>query len=188
MRQGIVIASVALLLAAATALGVPYEFVENGDFEDDLSVGWTERIMGSGGSLQRLVGQDEDPDYELYARMASGDGVTSAYQRFAVPSVDLVLSANLNCYAFGDNGAWSVAGLMIGYRDQDFALLGETAVAALSRDCPWTDGPTFHCIPAGEAWEFYEVDIAAELLNLPGVDPERVAFLEIAVLCQADNC
>ena len=41
---------------------------------------------------------------------------------------------------------------------------------------------------AYDEWEQFAFDLNHELFNLPGVDANEVAYLEVEVLSEADNC
>lgn len=178
-----------LALGVTAAPGVAREFVVNGDFEEDHTLTWARGETGSGGLVERRSDLDDDEDYELRVSVVEGDGIIRLVQRIGIPNTDLNISAQLAAATFGDGGAWSAAGLMIRYLDRYWGTLGETAIVSTSRDCPWISSPTFHLIGVvGHNWQEHAFDLTEELAYLPGVDPEQIMFLEIALMYNAENC
>ncbi len=167
------------------------ELVENGSFEEVLSVGWVEETSGSNLYILRQTGFDGDPDYEIQVNTANGDGVARVRQSVVLPSLNVEFSAMLDASAVDGNGAWVAAGLALTYFDISGAPLGKTVLAALGDACPWTSDPTFHVIELGlmgSGWRPYGFKLTDELTNLPGIDPDDVRQLEVAVLVEAYNC
>jgi hypothetical protein len=166
----------------------PLEMVTNGDFEEDFAVGWFERNDAISGTILRTTTAHPDPDYE--AQLTVGDeGEIGLVQRFPIPDLDLAFTAGLKTQADAGNGAWSANGLMLTYRDRDWSILGNTAIIFATGECPWTESPTFHMIPAGfDIWETFSFELADELANLPGVDASAIEWLEVAVMIEAENC
>ncbi len=179
-----------IMLSAPLALqATPLDLVLNGDFEEDLAVGWFERNDATASTILRTTLAHPDPDYEAQLSVDNGVGELGLVQRFPVPNLDLAISADLKIYADGTGGAWAVGGLMLTYRDRNWAVLGSTAVVYPSRDCPWTDTPTFHVIYTGlDTWQTHGFDLTDELENLPDVDPAAIAWLDVAVMIEAENC
>ncbi|MGD8396006.1 MAG: hypothetical protein PVF43_11075 [Candidatus Eiseniibacteriota bacterium] len=189
MRWAPLLAVIALLCLPEAVLSTPHEMLVNGDFEQEITVGWLQRLDASAATLERTTTAQPDPDYELRLTVANGVGTLAALQRFLVPDPGMTVTADLCCSAAGSGGAWSAAGLVLTYRDRDWGSLGQTVIAAVSADCPWVDSPTFHLIAAVPGvWTHHAFELLDELASLPGVDPDRVAWLEVAVLIEADNC
>ena len=188
--MGYRIARLAALLAclAINVSASVYELVENGAYEQPLSVGWEENIVGSSMYIQRLTTLDLDPDFEVRAYTNNGSGSASLSQKLCLPSLDTVFSANLRSSATDGNGAWCAAGMMISYLDAFSAPLGRTFLGARGAACPWENDDTFHIIRVGGTWETLNFVIVDELVDLPGVDPSQVAQLEVSLLVTASNC
>jgi len=73
-----------VLLLAAVAFG--QELLVNGDFEQDLSVGWTRIDSGTvTHEANRDVGYEPDPDYEAYVYTYDNPGSTILVQTVEVP-------------------------------------------------------------------------------------------------------
>jgi hypothetical protein len=178
-----------LAIAVAAIPGLAREFIVNGDFEQDHASTWARGETGSGGIVERRTDLDGDEDYELRISVTEGDGIIRLVQRVEIPNTDLNISAQLAAATFGDGGAWTAAGLMIRYLDRHSGTLGETAIMSTSRDCPWISSATFHLIRiVGQNWQEHAFNLTEELTLLPGVDPEQITFLEVAVAYTAENC
>jgi hypothetical protein len=189
MRSWFFLALALAILTAPLVRGAPHEFVVNGEFEADLAPAWVERNNCSEISLDRLADLDEDDDLELHAVCANGKGNFILGQRILVPDLALGISARLKAIASASGGAWSSIGLSLRYLSRNQELLGETFIGRISRECPWVSTETFHLMEIAEDfWETMDLDLAEELLSLPGVDPERIWFLEVGVRIEADNC
>jgi hypothetical protein len=178
-----------LAIGVAAAPALAREFIVNGDFEEDHTLTWARGETGSGGVVERRTDLDGDEDYELRISVVEGDGIIRLVQRVEIPHTDLNISAQLAAATFGDGDAWSAAGLMVRYLDRHWGTLGETAIVSASRDCPWVSSPTFHLIQiVGHNWQEHAFNLTEELAYLPGVDPEQIMFLEIAITYTAENC
>jgi len=163
--------------------------VTNGDFEEATSTGWEESIAGLGATISRGTFYDIDMDYEVHLEKTSGSGHVKLKQQFSIPSTNITLSAKLKIYAEATGIAWASAGLAIIYLDQNDALLGRTVIGAKTRLCPWVDSPTFHYIDAeGDQWAEYALDLGEELLNLPGIERERIRKLDVQLAVVAVDC
>jgi len=180
----------ALLIAGATAMtGQAREFVVNGCFEEELSIGWNESMTLPGAVVERRTDLDPDEDYELHIQLTGSEGITRLFQRWEIACTGMQFSAKLRCSTDGTGGAWTAAGVVLRYLDCQMAELGESAIVSKSRDCPWADSPTFHLIEISKIdWGVYAFDLDDELLNLPGIDPEQIAFLDVMLMYEADNC
>ncbi|MEO0078683.1 MAG: hypothetical protein ABIK86_06780, partial [candidate division WOR-3 bacterium] len=77
-----------MLLVFGPALG--QNMITNGDFEQDLSVGWTQNPVGAGThTFDRGTGYHPDPDYEAYLQQYSGAGSTALDQMVSVTNLNL---------------------------------------------------------------------------------------------------
>jgi len=189
MRLRIWLSIPLLLLAATPLLGSPLQCVVNGDFEEELTIGWQQQIDCSSVVVMRTLYQDDDPDYELWTLVDNGIGEVSVWQRFPIPNLDLEITAAIKVLASGDGGAWTVSGFGINYLDWNMDLLGKTFIGMMSNDCPWTESSTFHIIEITDfLWHQFSFNLNDELVNLPDVAPQQIAYLEVEVLAVADNC
>lgn len=165
-------------------------FLANGDFEQDLTVGWFEKLNGLNITINRGTGYDQDPDYEAYVYKGTGGGYAKLYQVATVPITDLEFSANAKLYAYDNHAsAWCGAAVMISYLNSIGSVLGETMICARSTQCPWTNTTTRHIIPAPDSlWHNYSFNINDELGNLPGIDPTDVNKIEISLFDSIYHC
>jgi hypothetical protein len=172
------------LLLAAVAFG--QELLTNGDFEQELSVGW---VVDTGGyglwTFDRDTLYQPDPDFEARESLYSGSGICRLSQTVDVPGPTLHLSFSA-AFAIGGTSStcWPVAGVWVGYKDSDGNLLGQTRFYYHNEYCTWTSTSTIHLIEVTNPdWNQYELDVADEIGNyLPGVNPGDVAQLEVALV------
>ena len=157
----------------------------NGDFEQDLSVGWTETINGIG-TITRSTTYYPDPDYEVYVYKADGNGWVKLSQATDIEHTDLVFSINAKFYVYATSSqCWSGAAVSVSYLDASDAVLGWTRICASSIACPWYDTDTCHVIEAADtSWNSYTFNIENELQSLPGINPLEVAKIEVSLLAQ----
>jgi len=163
--------------------------ITNGDFEQDLSIGWAQTLNGSNTSILRATNYDPDPDYEAYAYKGTGDGYAKLYQTAHIPTADLDFSASLKLYASSNSTTcWAAGAFVIAYLDDTGDLLGETMICYTSSACTWTNSPTRHLIVAADSnWHNYAFNINAELENLSGINPVAVARIEVSLYGFADS-
>ena len=189
MRLPCWLALVALACTPWAVGATPLEMITNGDFEQELTVGWIQHNDATYGTMTRTTTADPDPDYEAQLIVDNGVGELGLVQRFRVPDLDLSVSASLRARTDGTSGAWAVAGVRLTYRDGDWGTLGTTVIVSPSVDCPWVDSPTFHMIVVDQGvWETHSFELADELINLPGVDPAAIEWLYVEVMIEAENC
>jgi hypothetical protein len=175
-----------LLLIPFLALGLAFsqELLINGDFEQELAVGWTRTDSGYG-THQVLRGTEyqPDPDFEAWVYQYDNPGWTRLSQLVPVPGVALQLSfwAKFS-ESGGSSTCWPAACFQVCYYDNDTNLLGETRYY-LSTYATWIPSPVLSLYRiSSRDWNRYELNIADELTNnLPGVDPTAVAFVEVAL-------
>ncbi len=162
------------------------QFVNNGDFEQPLTTGWTQATSGSGFVINRATNYDPDPDYEAQVFKSTGTGYAKLYQSAAIPTTDLEFSANLKLIAATTSSTcWAGTALIIGYLNPSGSLLGETMICRRTAACPWQNTSTRHLIDAVDTlWHNYAFNINSELANLPGVNPASIAKIEIALYSQ----
>jgi len=172
-----------VLLLAAVAFG--QELLVNGDFEQDLAVGWTHIDSGSGThEVARATTYEPDPDNEAYIYQYDNPGSTILVQTVEVPWTLLELNFRASFYeAGGSSSCWPAACVNVLYFDASDALLGESRFY-YSTYANWTASPTLslHKITSPD-WAEHTLDIERELAdNLTGVDPEQVAKLGVALV------
>lgn len=175
-----------LLLATLASASV---LITNGDFEQDLSAGWTQTIYGTAATITRGSGYDPDPDYEVYVYKGTGTGHAKLHQTAYIPTTDLDFSAALKLYASSNSTTcWAAAALVIAYLDEEGELLGESMICAKSTACTWTNSPTRHIItPADSFWHDYAFNINAELEYLSGIVPGEIKQIQIALASFAES-
>lgn len=165
------------------------QYVVNGDFEQDLSVGWKQILNGSGASVNRATNYDPDPDYEVMVRKTDGGGYALLNQTVTVPTTDIVFSASVRLYAYATSTAWAGTALSLKYLDISGNVLGQTRICSKTSYCPWANSPTMHLIQAVDSqWHNYSFNVGTELTNLTGVDPLQVNKIEIALFDSTYDC
>jgi hypothetical protein len=182
--------STILILSLLTAHLVALEIVANGDFEDLLTTGWSQRASAASFTISRNTTYDPDPDYEARIYQSTSNGFASLYQIEIVPSTDIDFSGNAKVYAWDNSsGAWGGAAIIIGYVDGFNSLLGETFICARSTHNPWTNTATRHLIEAADSsWHSYSFNLNDELANLSGVNPGDVEKLQVSLYTENADC
>ncbi len=165
------------------------EWLLNGDFEQDLSIGWQQEIVGGAGTITRSTTYDPDPDYEVRLLKTTGTGYVWLYQSVWLPDLGAVFSAAGKIDASATSTAWAAAGFLLEYLGDDDSVLGKTFLGTTTRYCPWENSPMFHIIDAipGE-WVDYSFVLGEELQNLPGVDTLRIRRVRVGLLAEASDC
>lgn len=174
-----------LVLPMLLALGFGQELLQNGDFEQELTVGWTYTDSGYGTHwAARDPGYQPDPDYEAQTYQYDNPGWARLAQVVDVPGTVLQLSfwAKFE-QTGGTSSCWPAACLCVTYYDAGMARLGETRYV-YSTYANWVPSPTLSLVRVSMPdWTNYTLDIADELAtNLPGVNPGDVARIEVALL------
>jgi hypothetical protein len=173
------------LLPLVAALAIGQNLLVNGDFEQDLTVGWTTTTGGSGYGLStRSTGYDPDPDYEAMDSLYAGAGWRLCSQTVDAPGVML----NLEFWAKfaiggGSSTCWPVACITVGYLDAADNQLGETRFYYHNSYCTWVPSATLslHEVTNPD-WSQYDMNVADELsANLPGVNPGDVAKIRVGL-------
>lgn len=186
-----------LIMILVIGFSFASNFVTNGDFEQPVSVGWTEYSPGSYGYIARSTSYNPDPDYEVCVRRQGSGGLGSGYDWLTqtieppIPILECDFSATvkLNATESGNGSNWAGAALCLNYLDATDVLLGTTRICRYSPGTPWSNSSTQHLIIAPNAnWNNYSFDIIDELQNLPGVDPSEVAKLTVTLIDTAYNC
>ncbi len=166
----------------------------NGDFEQDLSIGWTETSYypTSLDTIDRATTFHPDPDYEV--RVKKYD---YAYQRLSqtvdIWTTDLEFSVDARLYAHEYTPTapyWATAAIVLVYRDNNNTRLGETRICYNSPHVPYTNTSTFHMVVVtdGNNWYNYSFNIDDELTNLSGVTPSDIAKIEVAFYDTTNGC
>ncbi|UCG43870.1 MAG: hypothetical protein JSU73_04425 [candidate division WOR-3 bacterium] len=171
-----------LLFVVSTIHGS--ELLTNGDFEQALTTGWTFTDSGYGTKLaDRAVDYHPDLDYEAHTYKYDNPGWARLGQTVDAPSTSLELSfwAKFE-HSGGTSTCWPASCFSVCYRDGSGSLLGETRYV-YSTYANWTSSSTLHLVTvSAPGWTGYTLDIEQELdQNLPGVDPDRVAKVEVAL-------
>jgi hypothetical protein len=171
-----------LLAPLLLAFAFGQNLLTNGDFEQDLSVGWI--WSGSGYTAAvRDPGCQPDPDYEVMDSLyAYGFGRLS--QTVDAPGTSLILSFQASfAIGAGSSSCWPVASVAVGYLDASDNVLGETRIYLHNSYCTWTPTGTLSLIEVTDTnWTDYTLDIAQELgEHLPGVNPGDISKISVAV-------
>ena len=175
------------ILLLLVAFGSASVLITNGDFEAELSTGWSELMAGSGVmEITRSTTYDPDPDYEVYVHKGDGTGSVELYQATPIPTTDLEFSVNAKIYAFGTSSqCWSGAAVSLSYLDAADSLLGWTRICARTVACPWVNNNYSHVIQAVDtSWNNYAFNINDELTNLPGIIPADIAKIHVSLIAQ----
>jgi hypothetical protein len=172
-------------------IGAASNYIDNGDFEQPLSVGWVQTAAGGGTTINRGTTYDPDSDYEVYLYKATGTtGYAQLWQIADVPTGNLDVSLNAKLYAWDNHtDAWAGAAVVIAYLDDANTQLGETRIANMSAGCPWANTADRHIIAIYDSlWHNYSFNIYDELANVPAVDPDEVAKIKITLDAQVVHC
>ncbi|MBN2362915.1 hypothetical protein JXL83_02160 [candidate division WOR-3 bacterium] len=164
-------------------------YMINGNFEQDLSLGWEQFINAWGAEIIRGTNFDPDPDFEVKVIKPTGGGHVILGQIAFVPTTDIVFSADIKLFASATSTSWSAAALVIGYIDAENSLLGETRICDRTSYCPWISTPTIHLMEATDSmWHYYTFNLSDELTNLSGINPDNVQKIRIELLDTSYNC
>ncbi len=173
-----------LILTVAFSIGLGQELLTNGNFEQELTVGWT--YADSGYGTHRVLRGTEyqpDPDYEADVYQYDNPGWTRLSQMVDVPGIALTLSFWAKFFQSGGTSTcWPAACVQVRYYDANTSLLGETRYF-YSTYATWVPSPTLSLYRiTNPDWNYYELNIADEITqNLPGVNPADVAKIEVAL-------
>ncbi len=169
-------------LLAATAFG--QNLLTNGDFEQELTVGWTFTGSGTGThTADRATTYQADPDYEAMTYQWDNPGDARLGQTVMVPGplVELEFSASF-AESGGVTTCWPAACFSVCYYDAGSTLLGETRYY-YSTYADWVPSPTLSLYRVTDpSWAQYNLNVVDELArNLPGVNPGEVAKIDVAL-------
>lgn len=156
----------------------------NGNFEQELSVGWSPVMSGLGShSAERAVWRHPDPDYECWVQQYDGSGSTRLEQTVNVPHVNLDFSfAAQFAIGGGSSTCWPVASVILEYLNASGAMLGETRFYYHNAYCNWVPTSTVSLIDIGSPdWMSYNLNVAEEIRdNLPGMNASQVRKIRVA--------
>jgi hypothetical protein len=173
-----------LLLPALLAAAIGQNLLTNGDFEQELTVGWTFTGDGYGThSADRSTGYEPDPDYEAMTYQYDNPGWARLGQTVDVPGplVELQFKASF-AESGGVSTCWPAACFSVCYLDADSRVLGETRYY-YSTYADWVSTPTLSLYRVtNPAWRLYTLDVVSEVSNnLPGVNAADIAKIEVAL-------
>ena len=180
-----------LILVLMVGIGAASNYIDNGDFEQPLTIGWVQTAAGGGTTINRGTNYDPDSDYEVYLYKATGTtGYAQLWQISDVPTCNIPVSFNAKLYAWDNHqDAWAGAAIVIGYLDDSNTLLGETRIANMSPGCPWANTADCHIIAIYDSlWHNYSFNIGDELANVPAVDPDEVTKIRVFLDAQVVHC
>ncbi len=166
-------------------------FLTNGNFENDLSVGWTSYMADPTygyDTIARGTGYEPDADYEVYTLSTFGY-LTQLYQTVDIPSTDnFTFSIKSKIVAFDndyDTLCWAAGAIIVYYQNASGVTLGETRICQFSAPCPWAGSSTIHLIQVADTlWHTYSFVLNTELANLPGVTPSQVKKVQVCLYDQ----
>jgi hypothetical protein len=162
----------------------------NGNFEQQLNVGWSQTIgtQGTADTIDRLL----DIFNNNIVRVKKYDATHAIlYQTVDVPTTDLEFSVLANLYAYEYNSTatyWAAAAVCLRYLDNNNVLLGESRITSKTLHCPWISSNTLHIINQWLPWSTYSFNINTELANLPGVNPSDIKKIQVALIDTTDGC
>lgn len=160
--------------------------ITNGDFEQDLSQGWTQSSSGSSVIINRATTYDPDPDYEVQVYKGNGSGYALIYQIINIVTTDLEFNVDAKFDVAATSSAWSGASVTLKYLNSNGVTLGLTRIYRKTTYCPWYSSNTSHLIEAvDQNWNNYTFNLDSELVNLPGVNPLDISQVAIILL---DTC
>jgi len=159
------------------------DLVRNGDFESELEANWRIETAGLSTFTIRATPFEPDGDYEVLAQKGTGNGHAKIYQVVPIPTTELDFSIRVKLQASATaTGPWSASGVFLYYEDFFGNILGTTAIVDRTLHCPWTESAVLRLIDVPDAeWHEYGFDLAAELENFPGLDPEQVKQVRISL-------
>jgi len=172
------------------------ELVRNGDFELPPDSGWQVIRWGEYPDTGncRLRWQHSlhpDRDFEVMIHKMLHQGM-KLYQKIPVSTLDLWFSVACRLTAKTERESLFAAGAVcLEYLDAVDSVLGETRIYSATSGCTWTNSPTLHLIRAPDSlsWHRYRLSVRSELDSLPGIAPDSVKAIRIALLAYVlGNC
>ncbi len=171
------------LLVVLAALAGGANLIHNGRFESGLE-GWRVTLDSAEGSWAVLTGPEFAPDIDnevLVEKLLRYSASLS--QSAAIGGLDtrFAFEARLQAQAAADTGGYNAhAAVTLEYQDSAGTALGRTMVLRRTAQSPLVNTPTRHLIVVpDDAWRSSEFVLRDELVNLPGVNPSRVARVAV---------
>jgi hypothetical protein len=183
MKKFVIVMS---LLIGFALPAVAQELLVNGDFEQDLGVGWKDTVYSLTGSwlFERsdTLGQSSGNAVRVEKSLASYAALT---QQVMVPNQHLVLSFDARFrIGGGSSTCWPVASAIVRYLDATGTELGNSKFILHNEYCTWANCDTAHLIEVEnpDVWANHQLDIAQEIAsNLPGVNAASVAQVRLEI-------
>ncbi len=178
------------LLVVTTVSGA--ELLTNGDFEQDISVGWTEQASGGEYTIGRDIFHNADPDYEACVRKYL-TGYATLTQTVSVPNTNLFFSAEARFSNECEDNVYNyfaASAIRLEYQDSSGVTLGETRIFSGTEYCDWASTSSLHLIEvAGDEWLELSFLVEEEVRNIPDVNPDDVAQVTISLYAYStDYC
>jgi hypothetical protein len=182
MRAFIVFVALAVSLGSLSAV----ELLENGDFEGDLSLGWTQELGGVNYVFDRGSEYCLDPDHEVYVEKFLQE-YAMLKQTVPVVGLNLLFSGEIrfdNKCEPNTYGYFSASAVRLLYQNSSGTTLGETRIYNGTVDCDWVSGPDLHLIEiTDDMWHDYRILIEDEMDHLPSIDPADVTQITLGLYC-----
>ncbi len=171
-----------LLVSLLLAVAFSQELLTNGNFEQDLSIGWSRDTYGMT-YIARDTTYRPAPGYAALDSLY-GYGWSRLNQTVDVPGILLALQFWAKFEIAGTSSScWPVAAVTLSYLDASDNLLGETRIYDHNQYCTWAPGPTLSLIEVTNPdWTEYNLDVAQEIsANLPGVNPGDISKVRVSL-------
>jgi hypothetical protein len=184
-----------LLMCGLASAGM---LITNGEFEQEISDGWTASIgtQYTTDTIDRAVGFNPDPDFE--ARVKKYDAThAKLHQTVSIPStmsladLEFMVDARLSAREHTPSAPyWAAAAILIRYIDDNDNVLGDTRICWPTPHCFWTSSSTVNLILAADTsnWYNYSFNVNDELANVPGVNPPDIAKIQVALFDTTNGC
>jgi len=172
------------------------ELLANGDLELSPENGWRLDTWGmytDTGNCRLRWRHDFDPDrdFEVMVHKMLHQGM-KLWQKAGVSNLDLGFSVSCRLTSKTERESlFAAACVCLEYLNGSDSVLGETRIYSATGGCTWENGPGLHLIRAPDSlhWYDYHLNIASELGNLPGVNPDSVRTIRVSFLSYVfDSC
>ncbi|MEO0079280.1 MAG: hypothetical protein ABIK44_01195 [candidate division WOR-3 bacterium] len=165
------------------------ELVQNGRFELPPDSGWEVIRWGDfpdtgNCRLRWQHSLNPDRDFEVLIHKMLHQGM-KLYQKIPVTTLDLWFSVFCRLTAKSeDDSLFAAAAVCLEYLNGADSVLGESRIYSATRGCTWQSGPNLHLLRAPDSlsWHRYRISVRSELESLPGVEPESVKAIRVALL------
>jgi hypothetical protein len=186
--------TLALLVALLATSVLSRELVYNGDFELPADSGWQAYAWGDfpdtgNCRLWRRHTHHQDRDFEMMLHKMLNKGFR-LFQKVEIPDKHLGFSVSCRLTSKTESEPYYAAAcISLEYLDARDTVLGETRIYSATSGCNWTSSSRLHLIRAPDSltWHDYNFHIDDELDNLPDVDPDSVAAVNIALFGYVDQ-